>query len=99
MYVRILSGTLRLGMWDEYEQWYYKNIEPLYSGLKGLHGRQLLRSMVNPDEGMSITYWDTIEDLQQYDRSPQRLEAAKGAEHLYTGEYSIRTFEIKSSTF
>ena len=98
MYVRMLWGRLRVGMWGEYERYYNDHIEPLTQGIEGFRGRQLLRSAENPDEGVSVTLWDTLEDLRNYDRSPQRQEAARGAEHLYTGEYWIRNFEVKSST-
>ncbi len=98
MHVRMLWGRLRVGMWGEYERSYNEHIEPLTRGRKGFLGRQLLRSTENPDEGASVTLWDSFEDLQAYDRSAERQEAAKALEHLYTGEYWVRVFEVRSST-
>jgi heme-degrading monooxygenase HmoA len=98
MYVRILWGRLRHGMWPEYEKHYNERIQSITQGLGGFQGRQLLQSTENPDEGLSITLWDSLEDLRSYDQSPGRQEAARAVEHLYTGEYWVRNFEIKSST-
>ena len=97
MFVRMLWGRLRVGMWDEYESYYNEHIEPITQGIDGFRGRQLLQSTENPDEGMSITMWDSLDALRQYDLSRERQEAARGVEHLYTGEYWVRNFEIKSS--
>ncbi len=98
MFVRVLWGKLRHGMWDEYEAYYNSHVPGMTTGVPGFKGRQLMQSTENPDEGMSITLWDSLESLRAYDRNPKRQAAARGAEHLYTGEYWVRNFEIKSST-
>ena len=98
MYVRMLWGKLRHGMWDEYEKYYNDHIEPVTREIGGFRGRQLLRSTENGDEGLSLTLWDTQEAMQSYDRSPNRQEAGKGMEHMYSGEYWVKHFEIRSST-
>ena len=98
MYVRMFGGRLRIGMWDEYERFYAENVDPMTQEIEGFVGRQLLRSTENPDEGVSITVWDTREALANYDKSPRRLDVSKKAEHLYTGEYWVRTYEVRSST-
>ena len=97
-YVRMLWGSLRLGRWDEYERYYNDHIEPVTQEMRGFRGRQLLRSVENSDEGISITLWDTLDSMQRYDMSPHRQEAASGIQHLYTGDFWVRKLEIKSST-
>ena len=98
MYVRMLWGRLRPGMWNEYERLYNEHIEQITQGMSGFQGRQLLQSAENPDEGVSVTLWDSLEALRDYERSPRRQDATKLAENLYTGEYWVRHFEVKSST-
>jgi len=98
MYVRMLWGRLRQGGWDEYERYYNEHIEAVTQGVRGFLGRQLLQSTENPDEGMSVTLWDSLEALRAYATSPRRQEAARGIDHLYVGEYWVRNFEIRSST-
>ena len=97
MYVRMVWGRLRLGTWDEYERYYNEHIDRVTREMPGFRGRQLLRSTENPDEGTSVTLWDTLEDIRNYDGSPQHQQAAREVEHLYTGEYSVRQYEIRSS--
>ena len=98
MYVRMFWGKLKIGMWDEYERLYNGNIEPLAQDLKGFRGRQLLRSTESPDEGISLTVWDSLEDMEHYRLSPRRQQLAKQNEHLYAGDYWEKHFEVRSST-
>ena len=97
MYARVLWGKIKMGMWDEYEQYYDQKIISSTDGVKGFSGRRLLRSVENPDEGISISLWETKEDMENYVKSPQRQELARGAEKWYAGEYWVKHFEVKSS--
>ncbi len=71
---------------------------------KGLQRRQLLRSTENPDEGISLSFWDSLEDLLSYERSSVRQELAQGLEEFYPalaypmGDYWVKHFEIISTT-
>jgi len=47
----------------EYERYYNEKVVKAAEGLKGYKGRRLLRSVENPEEGISITLWETKEDL------------------------------------
>lgn len=96
MVCRIFWGKLRLGKWAEYERYYNEVVVPGTAKMRGFRGRQLLRSSENPDEGISLTYWETKEDLQNYVASEHRTNLAKEAENLYTGEYWVREFEVTS---
>ncbi len=96
MIVRVFWGRIKLGMWDEYERHYNDNVVPTAQGIKGFRGRQLMRSTVNADEGMSITLWDSVEDLGNYERSPRRQQVALQGERFYAGDYWIGHFEAKS---
>jgi heme-degrading monooxygenase HmoA len=61
-------------------------------------GRRLLRSVENPEEGISISLWETKQDLEKYVNSQERKNLAKDSERLYSGEYWVKHFEIRSST-
>lgn len=93
MYVRIFWGRVKQGKWDEYERFYNENVGPVSQKMKGFLGRQLMRSTVDPDEGASISLWETMEDLARYERSPERQRLALAVEHLYAGQYWIGHFE------
>ncbi len=96
MVCRIFWGKLRLGKWAEYEQYYNDVVVPATANMPGFRGRQLLQSSENPDEGVSLTFWETKQDMEQYVASQARANMVKGAENLYTGEYWVKDFEVKS---
>jgi heme-degrading monooxygenase HmoA len=96
MVCRIFWGKLRLGKWAEYERYYNDVVVPGTAKMQGFRGRQLLRSSENPDEGISLTYWETKEDMERYVASEHRANLAKEAESLYTGEYWVKEFEVTS---
>lgn len=98
MYVRMIWGRLKRGAWNEYVSHYNEAADRITKDVKGFKGRQLLRSTENPDEGMSITVWDNLDALREYDRSQPRTEASRSVDHLHTGEYWVKIFEIESST-
>ena len=97
MYVRVFWGKLRPGTWDAYEKHYLENVVPLANQYKGFRGRELLRSTKNPDEGLSISFWDTLEDLKSYDGSAEREQVISGAHQYYAGEYWGKHFELRHS--
>ena len=93
MHVRIVWGKIRRGMWEDYKKWYTEKVIPSTEGAKGLQGRRLVRSVDDPDEGISVTFWGNLEDMNAYERSEIRAQVSREAEHLYAGEYWIRHFE------
>lgn len=98
MVARVLSCKVKPGMWDEYERYYNEKVVPPTQKMKGFRERRLLRSIDNPEEGVSISVWETREDLENYVRSIERQTIVREAEKLFAGGYSIRDFEIKIST-
>lgn len=97
MYVRIFWGKIRPGMWSEYEEHYNSVIQSVGERMEGFLGRQLLRSAEDSDEGISMTFWDSLEDLERYDKDPERQQLRGAADHLYTGEYWVKHYEVRSS--
>ena len=98
MYVMVAWGKLKLGAWGRFEEFYRERVEPTANTIKGLRERQLLRSTEDPDEGMSVSFWETQEDLINYERSDLREKLAKEAEHLYRGEFWVKHFEVSSTS-
>ena len=94
MYIRIAWGRLRPGAWDEYERHYCERIVPLDKEIDGLLDRQLLRCAQKPDEGISFSVWDNLEDLNAYESSETVQAFAKEVEHLYLGDFWVKTIEF-----
>ena len=98
MIARVLRCKVKPGMWDDYERYYNEKVVPPTQKMTGFQERRLLRSLDNPDEGISICVWKTKEDLDNYVRSIERQSIVLEAEELFAGEYSVTDFEIKIST-
>ncbi len=98
VHARIAWGKLRMGAWDRFEKFYHEQVEPTTKTITGMRSRQLLRSTEDPDEGMSITIWESNEDLLNYEKSevPQRL--TKGIEDLYRGQFWVKRFEVTDAS-
>lgn len=103
MYVRVVWGRLRYGTWDEYERYYIERVIPSTKDMQGLQERYLLRSIDDPDEGISLTVWDTLEDIDRYETSGVRRDLAQNAEQFFqplaypTGEYQVNHYQIIST--
>ena len=96
MYIRMVWGKLRPGSWEEYERHYHERLAS-HTDIEGLHERQLLRSTEDPDEGISVSIWDTLENLRSYETGEFRQNVAREVEHLYRGEYWVKHFEVSST--
>lgn len=67
-------------------------------GMKGFRGLRLLRCVENREQGISINLWDTKKDLERFVDSSRRKNFGKDAERLYTVEFWVKHFEVRSST-
>ena len=96
MFIRMVWGKLRAGSWEEFERHYHERVAT-GAPPKGLKERQLIRSTEDPDEGISVSVWDTLGDLRAYETSEIRANSARQGEHLYRGEYWAKHFEVAST--
>ncbi len=102
MYIRIVWGKLRWGTWHQYERHYHERVAPFTKDFRGLRERQLLRGIDDPDEGISLSVWDTRETLHDYEVSDARSQLAQEVEHLYQpwshteSQYLVKHFEALS---
>ncbi|CAI8013891.1 hypothetical protein GBAR_LOCUS8744 [Geodia barretti] len=87
-------GKLRLGSWDQYEDYYRSQVEQTTTSVDGLRKRLLLRSTEDPDEGLSLSVWESEEALLRYERSDIRRNMAQEVENLYRGEFWVKHFEV-----
>ena len=69
MFARVAWGKVKPGTWQEYEQVYHDAILPDTRNVKGLVFRELLQGADDPNEGISLTLWESREDLDAYEQS------------------------------
>ena len=93
-YLRLVGGRLRLGGWQEYERHYVESVGSTTGSTQGLRQRQLLRGTEDPDEAVSLSVWDSLEDMRSYETGEVRQTLAKEVEHLYTGQYWVKHFQM-----
>ncbi len=105
MYLRMVWGHLRPGRWEDYEKYYRENVFPLNDTIDGLLERSILRGIDGEDEAISVSLWNTEEDLHWYETSNLRKQFADDIQTNYatswsyiTGEYWVRTFRVVNVT-
>ncbi len=68
MYLRIISGKLKPGTWNDYERAYKAAIADT-GPINGLCGRWLTRDVDDPDSGTTISLWATESAMDAYENS------------------------------
>ena len=95
MFVAITWGKIKPGKWNDYMGFYTGSLQDTAKGLKGLIRRQLLRATDDPNEGVSLAFWDSKESWESWYTSPLRKQLTQESELFYTGEYWINTYEAE----
>jgi heme-degrading monooxygenase HmoA len=95
MLARVAWGKVKPGSWADYERVYREEIVPASQEVKGLRFRELLRGEDDPDEGISLTLWDSREDLDAYERGPLYERFLERVTPFYVGEYWIKHFALR----
>jgi len=67
MYMRITMGTTKAGTWADFEAAYRKHIES--EAVQGLRARWLVRSTSDVEVFFTISLWETLADMERYERS------------------------------
>ena len=95
MFARLAWGKVKPGTWDEYERIYHEEILPATREVKGLSLRELLQGADDPDEGISLTLWESREDLDAYERSSLHQDMVDRARAFYVGEFWVKHFDVR----
>ena len=95
MFARVAWGKVKPGTWEEYERIYHDEIVPATRDIKGLHLRELLRGTDDPEEGISLTLWESREDLDAYERSSLHQQMVDRARAFYVGEFWVKHFDVR----
>jgi len=68
MFLRIISGKLKPGTWDEFERTYREAVADAGT-IDGLRGRWLTRDLSASDSGTTISLWATESAMDAYENS------------------------------
>src|SRR4051812_29271525 len=95
MFARVAWGKVKAGSWQDYEQLYHDEILPDTRNLKGLVFRELLQGADDSTEGISLTLWESREDLDAYEQSDVYKRIIEHARAFYAGEFWVKHFEVR----
>jgi heme-degrading monooxygenase HmoA len=105
MYARLVWGRLKPGAWEGYERFFREKTVPLTQDTKGLLLRYLLRGIDGDEEGLSFSWWERLEDMEDYEHSDLRKALAEEIQVSYAaswgyvrGEYWVKVFEVRNVT-
>ena len=95
MFARVAWGKVKPGTWQAYEQVYHDEILPDTRNIRGLVFRELLQGTDDPNEGISLTLWESREDLDAYEQSDLYNTLVDHARAYYVGEFWVKHFEVR----
>jgi heme-degrading monooxygenase HmoA len=95
MFARVAWGKVKPGTWAEYERLYRDEILPQTRGVSGLVFRELLQGADDPNEGISLTLWESREALDAYEQSDLYQRVTERARAFYVGEFWVKHFEVR----
>ena len=95
MFARVAWGKVKPGTWEAYERIYHEEILPGTRDVKGLRFRELLRGADDPNEGISLTLWESREDLDAYEQSSLYQRLTDRARAFYVGEFWVKHFDVR----
>lgn len=98
MYVRIVSLTIKKGKMDEYRDAYSKVVIPLVHSHEGNRFVHLLEGRENKNEALSITAWNSKDDLEKHlaHKDYERLDPEFSP--FYDEEPVINSYEVTASS-
>ena len=98
MYVRMTFFKTIQDKMDNLRNIYVNEVIPLHKGHKGIRFVHLLECIDTPDEGISITAWDTKGDLEAYEKSGDYTKIVIKFKDLLAGETTLKSYEVTASS-
>jgi heme-degrading monooxygenase HmoA len=96
MYMRIVWGKIRPGVWTEFEAAFTAAMAARGT-VAGLKNHWLARDQHDTNAGYSITLWDSESDMQRFWDSEKRKEIMAPLEPYYVNQFTITHCEVKYS--
>lgn len=96
MYARVAWGRLKPDAWAEYEELFTRLVVPKTAELPGLVRRLLLRSVDEPDEGISVSLWNDLAALRAYRTGDlYRSELVPALNHVFNNDWWSKEYELR----
>jgi heme-degrading monooxygenase HmoA len=98
MYVRMTFIKIKPGKMEALRSLYNEQVIPTMQKQKGVRFIHLLESLENPDEGISVTAWDTKADLDAYEKSGVYEGLIEKFKDFYTSPPLLKSYEVTASS-
>lgn len=98
MYLRLTYFKVKPGKMDELRNLYVNDVIPAHKSHKGIRFVHLLECMDNPEDGISVTAWDTKGDLEMYEKSGDYRKIVGKFREMFAGEPTLKSYEVTSSS-
>jgi len=97
MFTRVVELTTKSGKSKELANTIDEKIVPILKRQRGFVDETVLVSDGDPNRILSISFWNSKEDAEQYHRD-QYKKITDSVQHLLQGEPEVRTFDVHTST-
>jgi quinol monooxygenase YgiN len=97
MFTRVVELTTKSGKSKELANNIDEKIVPTLKKQRGFVDEMVLVSDGEPNRILSVSFWNSREDAEQYHRD-QYPKIRESVQHLLQGEPAVRTFEVHTST-
>ena len=92
--LRITRGRIRPGTWDQFEKALQQSVQDV-GHVPGLITRSLARDTKDPDQGYSLSVWESLEDAENYEKSELAKIITPQLQAFFTGDYRSDHCEIR----
>jgi heme-degrading monooxygenase HmoA len=98
MYVRMTFFSVNDGKMPALRELYNKEVIPSHKQHKGIRFVHLLECLDDPNEGISVTAWDTKADLDAYEKSGDYERLVGLFQDMYRKSPSLKSYEVTASS-
>ena len=95
MIMRVVWGRTKPGAWKDYERGYQDIVVMKTRGVKGLRSRWLVQDLDDQNAGLAVSIWDSMADLEAYEKSSLYGEILKLFHDGFEDQYWIKHCEVR----
>ena len=91
--MRLTGGRVKPGAWDQFEAAYRRGVAEV-GHITGLKGRWLIRDINDPDAGTTVSIWDSLASLENYEKSQRAKVIIPILQPFFIGDYRVSINEV-----
>ena len=92
--LRITRGKVQAGTWDQFER-ALRDVVKEIGSVPGLVSRSLVRDINDPDEGYSLSVWENLKAVEDYEKSALAGIVMPMLNKFFTGDYKVDHCEVR----